>query len=128
MDQSSSATVLPNIGPRGCKRRATMGWVWIAVGAVAAFEFVRRDVPLACYPLLAIPFFMGALGYFQAREQTCVFHAARSQRNMDSGPERLVDPRALALVRRQAARVWMRSVVASLVLTGIVVLLRAIVR
>ena len=128
MDQTPSAAASPHIGPRGCRRRSAVGWVWLVVGAGVVFEFIRRDVPLACYPLCAIPFFMGALGYFQAREQTCVFYAARSQRNMDEGSERLVDPQALALVRRQATRVWLRAVVASLVLTGIAVLIRALVR
>jgi hypothetical protein len=47
---------------------------------------------------------------------------------MDGGTERIVDPQALALVRRQAARVWARGVTASLVLTGIAVAARAFLR
>ncbi len=42
--------------------------------------------------------------------------AARGARNMDDGPEKITDPEALAQVRRQAARVYLKSIALGLAL------------
>lgn len=59
-----------NIGPRGARRRATGGVVWFVVAVVASGWMVSRRAPGAAYLLTAIPYFLAALGWLQARERT----------------------------------------------------------
>ena len=110
-------TPLANIGPRGCRRRGRMGWVWLALGAAYVAWLATRGASSAWYAASAIPFFLGTLGYFQARERTCVFLAVVGQRNLDEGAERIGDAAELERVRREARGVWLRALGAALVLT-----------
>ena len=103
-----------------------MGWVWIALGIVYVAVLAARDAGSAWYAVAAIPFFLGALGYFQARVRTCVFLAAVGQRNLDGGTERITDSAELARVRREALNVWLRAVAAALVLTMVAFALAAL--
>jgi len=102
-----------NIGPIGCKRRGTMGRVWLALGVGLVAALVMRDAPMWWYSVAAVPFFLAALGYFQAREQTCVFLAVVGRQNLDGGSERITDAGVLSRMRSEANRVWVRAVVAT---------------
>jgi hypothetical protein len=104
-----------------------MGWVWLALGVIYVAVLAARAAPTGWYVGAAIPFFLGALGYFQAREQTCVFLAAVGQRNLDGGAERISDPAELARVRAEAWRVWLRAAAAAALLTFIAFSLAALV-
>ena len=96
-----------------------MGWIWLALGFVYVAVLSARGAPTLWYLGAAVPFFLGALGYFQAREQTCVFLAAVGQRNLDAGAERITDAAELARVRAEAWRVWLRAAGAATALTVI---------
>lgn len=113
----------PNIGPRGCQRRKGMSWVWLGIAAALIVALAWQDAPAPWYALTAIPFLFAALGVFQAREQTCVFLAGVGMRDLDGGAERVTEPEVLALMRRQAAIVWMRALLAVIGLTGLAVLI-----
>jgi hypothetical protein len=113
----------PNIGPRGCQRRKGMSWVWLGIAAVLIVVLVWQDAPAPWYALTAIPFLFAALGVFQAREQTCVFLAGVGMRDLDGGAEGVTEPEVLAVMRRQAAIVWMRALLAVIGLTGLAVLI-----
>ena len=113
----------PNIGPTGCQRRKNMSWVWLGIAAGLIIVLAWRDAPAPWYSLTAIPFLFATLGVFQAREQTCVFLAGVGQRDLDRGAERVTDPAVLSVMRRQAAIVWMRSLLATIGLTGFTVLI-----
>ena len=108
---------LANIGPKGCRRRGTLGWVWLALAIAYVVVLAARDAASAWYAAAIIPFFMGTLGYFQAREQTCVFLAAVGQRNLDGGAERITDASELTRVRAEAWRVWFRAAAVAAALT-----------
>jgi hypothetical protein len=69
------------------------------------------------YAVAFVPFFLGTLGLFQARAQTCVFLAAVGKRNMDGGAEEIADRALLAQDRLRAVRVWLRAAGVALVLT-----------
>ena len=45
--------------------------------------------------------------------------ASRGQRDMDRGPEQISDAEELRLVQRQARAVYVKSIIAAAVLTGI---------
>ena len=123
MAQSEPAPAYPNIGPRGCERRRNMSWVWLGLTAVLMGVLAWRDARPLWYSLTAIPFLFAALGVFQARERTCVFLAGVGQRDLDAGSEPVTDPEVLAVMRRQAAIVWMRALLAAIALAGFAVLI-----
>ena len=117
------ASVQPNIGPRGCRRRGAMGWVRLALGFAIVAVLATRSAPLSWYAAAAIPFLMGSLGYFQSRERTCVFFAAVGQRDMDGGAERITEPGDLSRVRSQATRVWIRAIGATAALMALTLII-----
>ncbi len=120
-----SVTLVPhaNIGPRGCRRRGAMGWVWLALGIAIVVALTMRDAPTSWYAVAAIPFLLASLGYFQAREQTCVFFAAVGQRDMDGGAERITDAGELSRVRRRASGIWIRAIMVAIALTAVALLI-----
>ena len=63
------------------------------------------------------PFVLGAVGVFQAYEQTCVGLAALGARDMDDGQEPVDDPTATRQITRQARKVIAESVLAGALLT-----------
>ena len=115
------ATEVPigNIGERGCRRRRTGARVWVAITLIALAWMEATHASRKLLLLLVIPIMFAALGIFQAREQTCVFHAATGTRENDDGVVKL-DVRAKDDVARRARRVWLMSIVAALVLTAAV--------
>lgn len=121
MSDATAMACVPNIGPKGRRKRLILGFVaidlYILVAAAFIYAGAPRTLPLALLPF----FFFGALGVFQAREQTCVALAARDQRDLDDGPEALA-PEARAAVKRQARRVAIYAFLLTLV-AGVVLLL-----
>jgi hypothetical protein len=107
-----------NISERGARRRRLGGVVWAVIG-VAAFALLLHAGSARGYRLvLAIPFLLSALGFFQAREMTCVFLGAVGKRETDaavaSGDSAANEQ---TLIRRQMTRVVVQSVVAAAVAT-----------
>jgi hypothetical protein len=104
-----------NLGARGCRRRRAGGWIWSVVAVAALASMLAGQVRRAGLLILIIPIAFAALGFLQAREQTCVYHAALGTRENDDGVVKL-DPRAKADVTRRARRVWIQSIVIAVVL------------
>lgn len=117
------ATGVPvgNIGARGCRRRRTGGWFWSIIAVVALASMLVAHVARPLLLVLALPFAFAALGFLQAREQTCVVHAVIGTRENDDGVVQL-DPRAAADVKRRAWRVSVSSVVIAVVLAAVIYL------
>jgi hypothetical protein len=67
---SSKPLRVVNIGPRERRKRLVFGVVALGVGAAIAVLLVLINAPLAWRIPLFVPFFVGALGVFQAREKT----------------------------------------------------------
>jgi len=61
---------LGNIGPGGRQRRYLIGGAALAVGVVAAAVLVLVGAPRGLRVALLVPFWVGALGFFQAQEHT----------------------------------------------------------
>lgn len=61
---------IANIGSRGVRLRARVGYAGIALGFVAGVVFVWTGVPVPYRSLVTLPFLVGAFGYFQASEKT----------------------------------------------------------
>jgi hypothetical protein len=106
-----------NIGARGCARRRAGGWFWVVVALIALVWMIAAHASRGMLLVLALPIALAALGFLQAREQTCVFHAAIGTRENDDGVVKL-DPRARDDVKRRALRVAGLSVALAVVLAA----------
>jgi hypothetical protein len=60
----------PNIGPQGRRRRLVIGFVMLVAGFGGLAGLIALGTPLWWRLGLFLPFWAGALGYFQAREGT----------------------------------------------------------
>ena len=61
---------VPNIGPRGRRRRMAGAAVLLLVGIAATAAMAGSETGALTRLLLALPFFGAAFGWFQAREKT----------------------------------------------------------
>ena len=112
-------TCVANIGPRGRQQRLRAGGTWLTVGADAAGALALAGVPRRQRLGVFGPFTIGALGVFQAYEQTCVALAAGGTRNLDSGREQVDDPAATRQINRQARKVFAESILGAALLTAL---------
>jgi hypothetical protein len=63
-------SLVPNIGPRGRRRRLLSGIATLAVGIALAVWAVATGAPRAWRLLLVAPFWSGTLGILQSRAKT----------------------------------------------------------
>ena len=61
---------LANIGPKEVRKRLLMGFALVATGVTLAFIFAQAGLSRGWYAVLFVPFWMGALGFSQARKKT----------------------------------------------------------
>ena len=99
----------PNIGPRERRKRLVAGIVMSVITVCLAAGLILAGLPRLWRMLTIVPAWIGALGLFQVRENTCVALAARGLRNLDAGDERIVDPIELHHVRQQSRRVHVQA-------------------
>jgi hypothetical protein len=65
-----ASVCIANIGPRERRKRLMFGIVALAASVVISFLFVfYRVQPMLRLPLF-VPLYLGALGFFQARDRT----------------------------------------------------------
>jgi hypothetical protein len=115
-----------NIGPKGRQQRLRVGLVGVGVSVLATLVVLVSAAPAWSAALLVVPWWVSALGIFQAREQTCVALAAKGQRDLDSGPEPLPGPEHEA-IRRQARRVHVQALAFALIVTAASLLIRSMI-
>ena len=118
MTEQTTACVA-NIGPRGRRQRLRSGMIWLAIGAGATGGLALAGLPRWLRLGLFGPFALGAIGIFQAYEQTCVALAARGVRDMDSGQEQIDDPAATQQINQQAHKVFAESLLGAALLTAL---------
>src|SRR5687768_10202666 len=100
-----ASMLVANIGPAERRKRHRIGVVGILLGLSVVGAAWALELPVAVRAVSALFFFIGFIGVFQARAQTCVGLASRGARDMDAGPEAIEDPSELAVVRAQSRRV-----------------------
>ena len=61
---------IPNIGPRGARRRRRGGIMWLVVAMVAFVGLLVTGAPRAARLALVIPFGLAAISFLQARQKT----------------------------------------------------------
>lgn len=62
--------MVANIGPRETRRRLLFGFGMLLVGFAGLAVLIAYGAPRVWRLALALPFWAGALGYFQARAHT----------------------------------------------------------
>ena len=65
-----ASVCIANIGPRERHKRLMFGVTALAASVVISFLFVFYGVRPAFRVILFVPLFVGALGFFQARDRT----------------------------------------------------------
>ncbi len=114
---------MANIGPQERKKRLLTGVFGLVVFFFGAAVVMWTTESRVWRAPLALPMLAAALGYFQAREQTCVRLAATGSRNLDDGEVEIVDADFLSRTIEQAQKVWTKSLLATLlVMVAFVVL------
>ncbi|HEY3113795.1 MAG TPA: hypothetical protein VGJ62_08935 [Gemmatimonadaceae bacterium] len=68
MDSSAAHAI--NIGAQERRKRLTVGIVALTAGVIIAGLLVAVRAPLVWRLPLFLPFYVGALGFFQARDKT----------------------------------------------------------
>ena len=116
---TDSTVCVANIGPRGRQQRLRFGMIWLAIGSGAASVLALVGVPRWLRLGLFGPFAFGAIGVFQAYEQTCVALAAHGTRDLDSGQEQVDDPAAMRQIKRQAHKVFAEGMLSAALLTAL---------
>jgi len=116
----TDATVcIANIGPRERRRRVVFGAVMTAVTLAVVFWLFMAGVSRPLRVLVFLPAFMAALGYFQARAQTCVALAARGTMNMDDGDRAVGDGAVLVQMRQQSRQVLVQAASTAMLVTAV---------
>jgi len=94
-----------------------------AATLLLAWSLIASNASVLARLLIAIPAWGASLGVFQARAQTCVALVARGTRNMDDGERPVSDGTALKTMKAQARQVYVRSLVATAIVTAVVLTL-----
>jgi hypothetical protein len=115
-------TCVPNIGPRQRRLRLTAGVVVLAATALFVGIQLTQDMPRVWRLLAFPPLLFGLLLVLQAHAHTCVALAARGERNLDQGVERLAADQ-MSAVKHQASRVTGQSVAVAMAVTLLLLVL-----
>jgi len=115
----SSQELIPNIGPGGCRKRLITGIVMLVFSLVLLFLFIQWGIARPWRALLFIPNFIAMLGFFQARNKTCVILSAMNVRNLDTGNQKISDSSLTQKINRQAERIYFHSSIAAALITVI---------
>jgi hypothetical protein len=78
---------------------------------------VAMHAPRASRLWLVFPLFLSAVGFFQARAQTCVALALAGKRDAETGDE--ITERERPLIQRQMMGVLARSAITAVVVTAL---------
>jgi len=62
--------LVPNIGPRGIRRRQVIGLAWMGVAIAAGAALLAAGVSPWWRLTVALPLLMAGVGVFQAKEKT----------------------------------------------------------
>ena len=64
------AICIPNIGVKNRQMRRNFGLVMVAIGVIAGLVMIVAGADFWIRAWLFLPFYLGAIGVFQAREKT----------------------------------------------------------
>lgn len=116
-----------NITSEGERRRRLGGLAALLAGGIVLAGLAWRGAPAVAY-LALFPFMLGAgFGLFQASDRTCVALGFKDLAEVTGGGVRRLDDSERGQVRAQARRVLWKSFVFAGAVTGVAMLLAALV-
>jgi hypothetical protein len=119
-----SGTCPINLGPKQKRRRLVLGIVSFLLAAGAAVFFVYHDAP-PLFRLLVFPlFFLSMLGFFQAKNRTCVVYAVQGVRDLGTGTEKVTNGAEAHGLRLLAQKILVQAFFFALLMTAITLLIR----
>lgn len=98
-----------NIGPTQQRRRLLLGVVSLFAAAALVAAILVVGWPRWTLVLATFPLYGAAMGYFQYRERFCVGFAGMGVFDVGDGTDRVDDPEALAVDRKRAVRLNLKS-------------------
>jgi hypothetical protein len=98
-----------NIDAAGQRQRRVMGVVALVAAVALALYISLTDAPRVARLVVFVPVFACALGFLQARHQTCVVLAARNARDVGQGIQAVSDPAEARRLRATGLRVFLLS-------------------
>ena len=113
-----TAERVPNIGAHGKKVRSIWGGAFFALGLIGAVRLVILRLPAFEMFGPSLAFLAAGIGYFQARDSTCVFLAATGGKDPELKGPKAFDAAQRDCIRRQATRVVLQALGSAVVLTA----------
>ena len=113
--------MVENIGPNEQQKRLFLGLLTMLIGLILGILLIISSLGRGWGVILFIFFWLGALGYFQAKNKTCVVLAYKGICNMDIGEQEITDETLKARLRKQALEVHILSLIVAILLTTIIV-------
>ena len=103
---------IPNIGPKERQKRLLAGMAGFTAGVMLFVIIQSFSWPLWTN-LFTLPlFFLGAVGFFQWKDKTCIKLVRDGVVNMDDGDQPVTDAEVKAAFQRQATQVQIKSLIA----------------
>jgi hypothetical protein len=106
-----------NIGPAEIARRRRSGWIGVAASLAVAVVLVLLGTPAWTRLGVALPLYIAAIGFIQARDRFCVGFAAAGVTNFErlGTVHRIEDEAARTADRRHARGLLVRAAAIALV-------------
>jgi hypothetical protein len=122
-DEPAGEVCIANISPREREKRMRFAVAQFTVTIFILAALTVFNVDPAWRLLLLFMFWPAAIGYFEARDKTCVAHALNKTRKLGDVTEKIEDKAELKQVHRQSRKVILKAFYAAVALTLIVYLL-----
>jgi hypothetical protein len=122
-DEPTGEVCIPNISPREREKRMRFAVAQFTVTIFILAVLTVYNVDPAWRLFLLFMFWPAAIGYFEARDKTCVAHALNKTRKLGERSEKIEDEAELKQVHRQSRKVILKAFYVALALTLIVYLL-----
>ncbi len=122
-ETSGEPLVCENIGPHERAKRVRLGVVSLVVGVGLSAALVATHAAYGLRLTTFLPFLLAGLGFFQAREHTCVANVARGVRNMDDGDKPVTDAADIRQLALRARRVYVQAFASAAAATLVLLIL-----
>jgi hypothetical protein len=126
MAETIDSGVCANIGPRERRIRNISGVVGVGITLLVLSALLETHASRVWRLTLALPVYMAAIGFLQARAQTCVAFARKGIRVLGdsrTGAEQVVDEGMRAQIAKQARSVYVQTTLVTVIVVALALVL-----
>jgi len=116
-DEGAGEVCIANISPRERAKRMRFAIAQFTVTLIILAALIVFNVDPVWRSLLLFMFWPAAIGYFEARDKTCVAHALNKTRKLGDVTEKIEDRAELKQIARQSRRVILKAFYVTILLT-----------